>query len=165
MDLPTLTPIKTLSLWQPWASLIMAGFKLHETRHWSTTHRGPLAIHAAKTIDRVGAPAHLCAVVLGRDWWDTLPAGALLGVADLTGVFRTEQVRRDLTAADRVSGNFGPDRFAWRLDGARELVEPIPMAGRQGLFNWTPPADLEARLGSPVDHYDACRRLGFLRAA
>ena len=40
--------MRAISLWQPWASLIMTGAKTFETRHWSTSYRGPLVIHAAK---------------------------------------------------------------------------------------------------------------------
>lgn len=38
--------MKALTLHQPWASLIAVGAKRIETRSWSTTYRGPLAIHA-----------------------------------------------------------------------------------------------------------------------
>ena len=41
--------MKALSLWQPWASFVAYELKPHETRHWYTSYRGPLAIHAAKT--------------------------------------------------------------------------------------------------------------------
>lgn len=40
-------PMKALTLWQPWASLVALGVKTIETRSWSTRYRGPLAIHAA----------------------------------------------------------------------------------------------------------------------
>lgn len=40
--------MRALGLDQPWASLIAAGIKTIETRDWSTTYRGPLAIHANK---------------------------------------------------------------------------------------------------------------------
>jgi activating signal cointegrator 1 len=33
-------------LWQPWASLVALGVKTIETRHWTTSYRGPLAIPA-----------------------------------------------------------------------------------------------------------------------
>lgn len=52
--------IKAITLWNPWAFLVMlAGHpdpevaklgKHFETRSWYTTYRGPLAIHAAKYI-------------------------------------------------------------------------------------------------------------------
>lgn len=40
--------MKALTLHQPWASLIAVGAKTIETRSWSTSHRGALAIHAGK---------------------------------------------------------------------------------------------------------------------
>jgi hypothetical protein len=42
--------MKAISLWQPWASLLFTTprAKLHETRHWPTSYRGLLYIHAAK---------------------------------------------------------------------------------------------------------------------
>ena len=39
--------MKCITLWQPWATLIMLGIKKIETRSWHTQHRGPLAIHSA----------------------------------------------------------------------------------------------------------------------
>lgn len=40
--------MKTITLHQPWASLVALGVKTIETRSWPTKHRGPLAIHAGK---------------------------------------------------------------------------------------------------------------------
>lgn len=42
--------VKALTLHQPWASLIALGVKTIETRSWSTRYRGPLAIHAGRTL-------------------------------------------------------------------------------------------------------------------
>lgn len=38
--------IRALSVRQPWAWLIVNGYKDVENRSWSTKHRGPLLIHA-----------------------------------------------------------------------------------------------------------------------
>lgn len=40
--------MRCISLWQPWASLVVFGYKIVETRHWSTDYTGYLAIHAAQ---------------------------------------------------------------------------------------------------------------------
>ncbi len=40
--------MKTLSLLQPWATLVVMGVKQIETRSWRTDYRGPLLIHASK---------------------------------------------------------------------------------------------------------------------
>jgi ASCH domain len=41
--------MRTLSLRQPWAWLVVNGYKDIENRSWRTNHRGPLVIHASST--------------------------------------------------------------------------------------------------------------------
>jgi activating signal cointegrator 1 len=154
-------PIKALSLWQPWASLVAYGVKRHETRHWSTAYRGPIAIHAAKTLDVAGSPDLLCQHVFGPFWTKTLPAGVVVAIGDLTACEPTERVADHITPADRAAGNFTRGRFAWRIENVRRLADPIPLIGRQGLFNWTPGPELQAQLGPTLDHAAACRHFGW----
>lgn len=45
--------MKTITLTQPWASLVAIGAKRIETRSWRTSYTGPLAIHAAKAFPDV----------------------------------------------------------------------------------------------------------------
>lgn len=155
------TPIRTLSIWQPWASLVAAGVKRHETRHWSTDYRGIIAIHAAKTVDTAGAPDLLCQHVLGEFWPKTVPTGAGVAIGELTACEPSERVADHLTPADRAAGNFTRGRFAWRIDRIRRLKTPIPLLGRQGLFHWTPDDDVEGLLGPALDHGAACRHYGW----
>ena len=49
--------MKALSIRQPWASLIIQGYKPVENRTWKSNYRGPLLIHAAKKYDYDG------------EWW------------------------------------------------------------------------------------------------
>lgn len=42
--------MKTLSIRQPWAWLIVNGYKPVENRDWSSSYRGQLFIHASKTL-------------------------------------------------------------------------------------------------------------------
>lgn len=156
------TPMKVLSLWQPWASLKAAGVKLHETRHWATSHRGPIAIHASKRLDLAGAPDDLCQALWGRFWMNELPLGAVVSVGHLTHCRKAETVADHLTRADIRAGNFAPGRYAWRIENDRRLKAPMPLTGRQGLFNWTPPEDLDALLGPVLDHVAACQRIGWV---
>ncbi len=153
--------IKAISLWQPWASLVAAHVKRHETRHWSTEYRGLLAIHAAKTLDRAGAPDELCEAVLGRDWRHKVPLGCFLAVANLTRCREAKRARADLTRADLAASNFTDGRYAWELADVRALKTPIPAVGRQALFSWTPPADLETLLGPRFCHREAARIVGW----
>lgn len=43
--------MKTLSIKQPWAWLIVNGYKPVENRSWATNFRGEVLIHAGKTFD------------------------------------------------------------------------------------------------------------------
>jgi hypothetical protein len=154
-------PIKAISLWQPWAWLFCLGLKGDETRHWSTEYRGPIAIHAARRLDVAGAPERLCQAAGGRDWRDRVPLGAIVAVATLKEVRPAAWAAERSTRANLAAGNFTAGRFAWRLVDVRPLRAPIALCGRQGLFNWTPPAALELLLAPPVDHFAACRRIGW----
>lgn len=44
--------MKTLTIKQPWATLIIQGDKRFEFRSWKTSYRGDLLIHAGKGIDK-----------------------------------------------------------------------------------------------------------------
>ncbi|MEW5422678.1 ASCH domain-containing protein [Amorphus sp. 3PC139-8] len=46
-----------LSAWQPWAWLIVQGFKPIENRSWRTWRRGRVLIHASKKVDRAAMAA------------------------------------------------------------------------------------------------------------
>lgn len=46
--------MKALSIQQPFAWLIVHGHKAVENRTWTTAYRGPLLIHAGKSIDYEG---------------------------------------------------------------------------------------------------------------
>lgn len=139
--------MKAISLWQPWASLVALGEKKWETRCRPFSHRGPIAIHAAKNKD--------AAILYGRcdpyksalarhgivDWCE-LPLGVIVAVADLTEVVTTTEWLRKYckTPTDRKAdkeycfGDYAPDRFAWHLENVRRLETPIPFRGGQFIF-------------------------------
>jgi hypothetical protein len=44
--------LKVLSIQQPWTWLIANGLKDIENRTWDTSYRGPLLLHAGKSVDK-----------------------------------------------------------------------------------------------------------------
>ena len=44
--------MKCLTVKQPWASLIIEGFKCYEFRSWKTNYRGKILIHAGKNLEK-----------------------------------------------------------------------------------------------------------------
>ncbi len=131
--------MKALSLWQPWASLIAAGVKRFETRGWPTTYRGPLAIHASKTIvlDLTPDLASLCDQTFGTEWAETLPAGRVIAVCDLVDCVSTTMAwqAEKISNIQFLCGYYAPGRFAFELANVRALKSPVPLRGRQKLFN------------------------------
>ena len=49
--------LRALSLRQPWAWLVVNGYKAIENRSWRTNHRGPLLIHASSNMQTFEADA------------------------------------------------------------------------------------------------------------
>ena len=77
--------MKTLSVKQPWASLIVHGYKDIENRKWKTSYRGRILIHAsAKPVfgcwDALSREQQLCLIQqLGSTEFGILPFGAIIG--------------------------------------------------------------------------------------
>lgn len=135
--------MRTISLWQPWASLIGGG-KSIETRSWCAPYRGLIAIHAAKHF--TAAERDLCGTepfnsALMMDFperEDDLPLGA--AVYTQTCIPERPWYRNDLGKVmigenERSFGNYDQGRYAWLLSDIQILREPIPYRGAQGLFS------------------------------
>jgi hypothetical protein len=72
----------SLSLKQPWATLLAHGRKSVEVRNWPTARRGRILIHAARVPDpRPEAWAHVPPELMAA----AKLAGGIIGAADLTG--------------------------------------------------------------------------------
>ena len=46
--------MKALTIKEPWATLIIEGYKEYEFRSWKTNYRGKVLIHGGKSIDKKG---------------------------------------------------------------------------------------------------------------
>ena len=69
--------MKTLSLKQPWAELILQGKKKIELRKWNTNLRGEFLIHASKILDDKA---------MIKFGFKDLPLGCITGKATLVDV-------------------------------------------------------------------------------
>jgi hypothetical protein len=106
------------------------GLKSIETRHWWTSHRGNLAIHAAK---RWTAEEREFAALMGLP--GELPLGAIVAVGQLVKIDRTEILRPTLSEQEERWGNYADGRFGWIFANIQALPEPAPFRGAQGLFD------------------------------
>src|SRR5438093_5065049 len=90
---PTLRKLRVLSLRQPWAWLVVNGYKDIENRSWRTVHRGPLLIHASSTTTTL--KADLCRVKddYGVDVPENLEFGGVVGVVDVVDCVKQSRSR------------------------------------------------------------------------
>lgn len=129
--------MKAITVQQPWAWCIAAGHKKVENRSWVTSYRGPLAIHAGRTLDtpnidlvknmlvELGVVPTLATPVPQQHLAAT---GAVVAVVDLTGIC-TDSAR----CYCGPWAALGPNH--WKLDNVHALAEPVPARGAQGLWN------------------------------
>ncbi len=124
--------MKTLSVRQPWAWLIVHGYKTCENRTWKTDHRGPLAIHASLRIDNDALRRVLESCegdgepITPEELQALRTVGAIVGLVDLIDCTKAPQEE------DRAY--FEPGMWAWILRNP-QAIEPIPATGRLGLFD------------------------------
>lgn len=140
--------MRTLSIRQPWAWLIVHGHKDVENREWATDYRGPLLIHASKTAAK-GEYATQRAVIheemgIVVPELEVIERGGIVGMASLMDC-RHDSDSRWYTGA-----------VAWVLRDAR----PLPFHACKGalqLFH-TPMADMGLReLDYPVGYRASVR--------
>lgn len=139
--------MNALSLWQPWATLILREAKRIETRSWPAPARiigEQIAIHATK-----GNEHHWLrgtepfATELGDEPW---PLGAIICTCM---VIATEVITPDLCHAihqgpsghlELAYGDYRTGRHAWHLGNVQPLSSPIACTGHQGI--WRVPDDV-----------------------
>ena len=151
--------MKTLTLTQPWATLVAIGAKRIETRSWKTEYRGPLAIHAAKSFPAYAKDCAQNARVFRRalgwpeppspitqEWLDAikcslyaLPLGQVLATCRLTACTPTEVLDNgsnvfsvslpQLSEQEKAFGNYETGRYGFTLEDIEPLKVPVPAKG------------------------------------
>lgn len=148
-------PMKAITLTQPWASLLVMGFKRIETRSWNTRYTGPLTIHAGQSMPcKLGERLTLGEFEVERDraglllrgpiaWPYRLPQGAIIGTCELMYTRSTDSSECKPDDRNRSLGDFSLGRYAWYLSSARRFPTTA-CKGALGL--WTVPAEIAAAL-------------------
>jgi hypothetical protein len=115
------SPVKALTIRQPWAELILRGRKPYELRSWKTNYRGFLAIHAAAKINAEKARR------LGLNP-ERLIVGAFVGVAILSDV--RPHTREDARLLKKKRAGLGGIRTTFR--GSRRNRAAFPRSKPKG---------------------------------
>ena len=123
--------MKVLTIREPWASLIINGYKKYEFRSWKTNYRGKILIHTSQKIEKE---------MLSRfkDYNLNCIGGSIIGEAELTDcILVDENFNQNLRKIDNVvyGRSNHVEKYAWKLENVKKYDEPIPMKGKLGLWN------------------------------
>ena len=121
--------MKVLTIKQPWATLIMQGYKRFEFRSWQTKYRGD----SGKGIDKEAIKR------LEKYLPDELPTGKILGKVTLVDCikispeFKEELLKenRDIYTKSSFQENYG-----WQMDNVQVFKEPIEAKGHLSLWEY-----------------------------
>jgi ASCH domain len=127
--------LRALSIRQPWAWAVAAGHKRVENRTWSTSYRGPLAIHAARVLERHASAT--VARLAGEPVPEGLALGAVIAVAHLIEVVQSFDDPWFVGPYGFVLANVRP-------------IAPVLCIGQQRFFDL--PHDVEGRVRHQIRH-------------
>lgn len=125
--------MKVLTIKQPWATLIMQGYKRFEFRSWQTKYRGELLIHAGKSIDKEAMKR------LEQYIPEEMPLGKILGKVNLSNCIKTTpkffaEIQKE--NKDIYSKSIFKEEFAWQVEVIENFKNPIEVKGMLGLWNY-----------------------------
>lgn len=124
--------MKALTIKEPWATLIIAGYKSFEFRSWKTKYRGKILIHAGLNIEKEMLDRFSCYNLL-------YSSGAIIGEATLTDCILVDKKFNDelILKNSIVYGRSNHDQtYAWKLDNIIKYDNPIICKGKLGLWNY-----------------------------
>lgn len=124
--------MKVLTIKQPWASLIVDGYKKYEFRSWKTKYRGKFLIHAGMSLEKDMVQrfeSYNCEYELG----------AIIGEAELVDcILVDEKFNKELRDIDPIvyGRSNHVETYAWKLQNIKKYDNPIPAKGKLSLWNY-----------------------------
>lgn len=123
--------MKALTIKQPWASLIIEGYKEYEFRSWKTNYRGRIYIHAGLGIDLD---------MLERfELYNLKYPSGIIGEATLVDCIEvTEEFNNELLKINPIvyrKSNY-KQTYAWKLIDIKKYDASLPIKGKLGLWNY-----------------------------
>ncbi len=124
--------MKVLTIREPWASLIINGYKKYEFRSWKTNYRGKILIHAGLNIEKDMLDRF-------KDYKLDLSKGCIIGEAWLVDcILVDEKFNNDLRKIDSIvyGKSNHVETYAWKLENVIKYNKPIYVKGKLGLWNY-----------------------------
>ena len=123
--------MKTLTIKQPWASLIIEEHKKYEFRTWKTKYRGKILIHAGQSYE--SKYSHLT-----EHYNLELSKGEIIGEATIIDcILVDKEFSKDLNKINPLVYHDNYENiYAWKLTDVIKYDKPIKVKGKLGLWNY-----------------------------
>lgn len=124
--------MKGLTIREPWASLIVNGYKKYEFRSFKTNYRGKILIHAGLKLESDSA-------LKFKDYNFNYGHGEIIGEATISDCILVDAEFEDklYKINPLVYGRSKHARkYAWKLDNVIMYEKRIPYKGQLGLWNY-----------------------------
>lgn len=124
--------MKGLTIKEPWATLIIEGYKMYEFRSWKTKYRGKILIHAGATLEKDMVPRFTCYDLKYN-------CGYIIGEAELVDcVLVDEKFDKELKEINPIvyAKSNHVEKYAWKLENVVKYDKPILHKGQLGLWNY-----------------------------
>ena len=123
--------MKVLTVKEPFATLIIEGYKEYEFRSWKTNYRGKMLIHAGKGIDKE-------AYSRVKDYNLELKSGSIIGECVITDCILVDETLDSKLRKKNpiVYKNNHVGMYAWKLGKIVKYEKDIPVKGKLGLWNY-----------------------------
>ncbi|CAN7301667.1 hypothetical protein LJR231_001539 [Phyllobacterium sp. LjRoot231] len=151
--------MKAITIWQPWASLIMANAKPYEFRGWPVPHviiGTTIAIHAGARPMKRGELADLITRLTSDQAWTTclnkeialplleraitspgiLPLSSILGTVKIGKAKGGNDIVHEFGGKLNDSDRNQHSNFAWPLSEIKVFEPFVPAKGMQGFWEW-----------------------------
>lgn len=146
--------MKALTIWQPWASLIIAGAKPWEWRRWPppqsligqrlAIHAGARKVEAGEVLEildmiEAGDSSLVAAIsepLLRRIPLPAWPRSCILGTAVVGPPISAAEYARKYSWPGHDSYRIDHHQLGWPLTDIERFEPPIPARGAQGLWDW-----------------------------
>ena len=124
--------MKALTIKEPWATLIIEGYKKYEFRSWKTNYRGKILIHAGLSLENNMKERF-------KDYNLEYKLGYIIGEAEIVDCILVdkelnEKLRTINPLVYGISNHV--ENYAWELENIKKYDNPIPCKGKLGLWNY-----------------------------
>ena len=124
--------MKVLTIREPWATLIIEGYKKYEFRSWKTNYRGKILIHAGLSLEKNNSKKF-------ESYNLEYSKGEIIGEAELVDCILVDEIfNEELLKINPVVYRQSNHSmvYAWKLENIKKYETKIPVKGKLGLWNY-----------------------------